>query len=523
MHSTLQARWGRRFWQSLLVLAAVVLGLGLPACKDPNPGGLGIEKLYPVFEISSSDLDFQEIRVGTWFFRGLTVGNYGRANLELSSFQIEDDARAAFQVELDQSFIEPGGTATIKITYTPPNEGEDSATLVFQTNDPDADEVSVSLRGFGTIPGLVLNPPPPYTFNEVPVDGASYVDVLVTNGGTGKLSLYDISIPAEYSDLFTVDVRGTFESGKQIGPGDLVGITLGYHPKAETDETADAGLLVIESDDPRKSRYEAALLGSTRAEPIDLPPTVRFITPDPDAIDIASRYVGKPLVFEAVVEDSEDSPEDLSVTWLSSVDGKIGVSSPDADGNVSLVTSELSVGEHIIRAFVYDTSGQVGKAEINVKIWNEESEFNYIIAGYDPNFDETSLRYFSVDDNIEIYRVDGVTGDSTPCLVVFDDILNNLSPVVCNAHIGDKIRISVYDRYAERGQISGLNLFFGEDKQRLIEPYVVNTGASTNSEACPDSPYKGPWYTEHSEPYTNDCLFLDVEVEVTIPVTPTDG
>lgn len=514
-----------RVARSLMVLAFVALA----ACGGEGPGGGpgSIQALYPDVEVSSASIQFSDVRVGTYLYRSLTIGNYGRANLELSDFSVSGDARGAFDVELSQSVVAPGGAVDLVLTYTPPNGGEDAATLVFTTNDPEAKSVEVALSGNGTIPSISLQPSPPFAFSNVSVGESASRDVLITNGGTGKLTLFSISIAEEYQADFSVTVPASFESGKQLAVGELVGVTVTYHPDSETGETNDRAVLIINSDDPRRSRFEAELLGSTEAAPIDLPPTVRFITPDPEDLAdgvVPTYYVGRPAILEIHAEDQEDAADQLGLTWYSDIDGKLTTapSGTDETGYAAFVTSALSVGEHTIRVFAGDTKGQSSSSETTIIVWNEESEFDYIIAGYDPGAAETQYRYFAVDDNIEITRTDAVTGQTVPCLVAFDDIRNNYNPTVCNAHIGDTIRIVVYDRYADTGHVDGLNLFFDESKQRLIEPFTVTTGVT--GDACKDSPYKGQWYGElgNTEPYVDDCLILDQTIEVTIPLAPEE-
>lgn len=504
------------WWGRLLAVALVLFSLQATGCPETGQPGPPIEQLYPEVQLSQATLEFTDIRVGTYYFKTITIANAGRANLELEDFRVEDDSRGAFAQELDQSVIPPGGTATLRVTYTPPDEGTDVGKLLFTTNDPDHGTVTVDVSGNGTVPELKVSPDP-VMFTGVEVGSEQTLDVEVANVGTGRLTLTSIQLGAAYTDRFTVTLPQNFQPGFQVDTNLALKIRITYHPTVGTGEGFDTGYLTIVSDDPRRSSYELQLLGSSEDAPTDRPPEVVIVSPDPEE-DITSHYVGRPVVLEGHVGDDHTAADKLIVNWFSSIDGPVGSSIADASGNVSLIKADLSVGEHVISLFATDGGGQTGKAAVSLKIWNEDSDFDYYIAGYEPGAAETAYRYFTVDDNIEIFRIDGVTGNVVPCLVVKDDILNNLSPVICNAHIGDTLRIVLYDRYAERAGMDGLNLFFGEEKQRLMEPFWVDTGAKGT--VCTSAPSKNAWYSEHDFPYTDDCMVMDVSVEVTIPLIP---
>ena len=79
-------------------------------------------------------------------------------------------------------------------------------------------------------------------------------------------------------------------------------------------------------------------------------------------------YTGSLATFSALVEDGEDSPEELKVYWTSDVAGSLAESTPDADGRVTFVTDTLAVGTHIITVQVVDTAAASESESVTIGI-----------------------------------------------------------------------------------------------------------------------------------------------------------
>ena len=74
------------------------------------------------------------------------------------------------------------------------------------------------------------------------------------------------------------------------------------------------------------------------------------------------------VVFEGTVSDFEDPPGDLAVNWESDVDGLLGSSRANAQGDVSLVAPALSLGLHEVTLSAVDDDGYVGEATISITV-----------------------------------------------------------------------------------------------------------------------------------------------------------
>jgi len=90
----------------------------------------------------------------------LTVTNLGGANLVLGTVSITGSNASEFAIQNDacsNESIAPMGSGTLEIIFSPSSEGQKSATLTFPSNDPDTENLVVSLVGTGeaepAIPG----------------------------------------------------------------------------------------------------------------------------------------------------------------------------------------------------------------------------------------------------------------------------------------------------------------------------------------------------------------------------------
>ena len=102
-------------------------------------------------------------------------------------------------------------------------------------------------------------------------------------------------------------------------------------------------------------------------------PTAEITSPE-----FGTEYYSNSLtLFEGVVGDGEDLPEQLTVVWESSLDGILPFSgAPSGDGKISGSTT-LSVGEHQLVLTVTDTTGRTG---------TDTTSFN-VVAGSRPDLE----------------------------------------------------------------------------------------------------------------------------------------
>jgi len=90
------------------------------------------------------------------------------------------------------------------------------------------------------------------------------------------------------------------------------------------------------------------------------------ITQPPDR---SSYNEGDVIEFYAIVDDQQDDPSELRLTWSSDLDGTLSTESvADASGTVILATSVLSPGNHTITLQAVDSSGESAQDAVGISI-----------------------------------------------------------------------------------------------------------------------------------------------------------
>ncbi len=109
-------------------------------------------------------------------------------------------------------------------------------------------------------------------------------------------------------------------------------------------------------------------LGASCSEFIQLtvstPPEVTVNLP----IDGDVYTEGEGIVFDADVNDAEDAAEDLTVAWVSTVDGTFSLEGADPSGQVLFSVDTLSPGDHTILVTVTDTTGLYNRATFDIVV-----------------------------------------------------------------------------------------------------------------------------------------------------------
>ncbi len=98
---------------------------------------------------------------------------------------------------------------------------------------------------------------------------------------------------------------------------------------------------------------EVLVLEVVAAPIINNAPTIALLSPT----DGATVEEGEPVLFNAIVNDAEDAPSALTITWTSSIDGVLTGAAPDGAGTVNFAEVGMSLGTHIIVVTVADTEG----------------------------------------------------------------------------------------------------------------------------------------------------------------------
>jgi Cep192 domain 4 len=110
--------------------------------------------------VSSSSLDFGEVRVGDSSFTNLTISNSGSANLIIRQITLSGTDTLDFNTRDDNctgATLPSSQNCSVQIVFLPRSAGPKSATLSVSSNDPDTPTQTVSLSGSGTDGGAIVS------------------------------------------------------------------------------------------------------------------------------------------------------------------------------------------------------------------------------------------------------------------------------------------------------------------------------------------------------------------------------
>jgi len=149
--------------------------------------GRGIAPELAISPLPEVGISFSETEVGGTVRRTLIVLNQGDAPLHISEISASG-AGDAFSLSHRSFDVPPRGQQAVKVSFAPGAQGEIRGTLRVRSDDPEAEEMSMPLRGQGVVlpPEMVLGAHE-VDFGRVPLDRSARETVLIWNRGGGIL------------------------------------------------------------------------------------------------------------------------------------------------------------------------------------------------------------------------------------------------------------------------------------------------------------------------------------------------
>lgn len=162
--------------------------------------------IAPVLMVDTNALTFGEVKLsGATATRTFTISNGGDAGTTLTVSALTRSGTNPGDYSTSPATpysIVPGTPRTVTVTFDPSALGARTADLTVQSNDPiEATEV-LTLTGTGVTP-MIATANDPTNFGVVTVGTAEYVDVMVSNSGTGTLTVQSAAISAASGSWFS--------------------------------------------------------------------------------------------------------------------------------------------------------------------------------------------------------------------------------------------------------------------------------------------------------------------------------
>lgn len=221
--------------------------------------GNGLVPIEPDISLSTNNITYGDLLVGTSTSESITITNDGNADLHISNMIVSGNN--SFSVSGCTQAILPGTSCSATVTFTPVVTGVVSATLTIVSDDPDEGSMTVGLTGKGIAPDITLSATS-LAFGDLLVGEQSQQTVTVTNDGDAVLTIDSITLAGS--------VYSAAGCTQPLGAGDSCDVTVTFSP-ATAGAVSDT--LTITSDDPDEATVTVNLTGNGIAPDITLSTT----------------------------------------------------------------------------------------------------------------------------------------------------------------------------------------------------------------------------------------------------------
>ena len=247
----------------------------------------------------------------------ITVQNTGTDALSFSSITIGGTHASDFSFTSgpDTSNLGVSGTRNYQLNFDPSATGARSATVTFNSNDPDEPAVVVNLSGTGTLTPDIDVSPASLAFGSIDVDAGSSgpLSIVVENTGTADIV------------FTTIDINGTdatdfsFASGPDttnLAAGTSRTYQINYDPALTGTKSASVRFI---SNDPDEGTVTVSLSGDATAAPeIDVFEGLTLLVDGVSSLDIGTTDTGPTtLSLTFRVQNNGSNGSNLTITGLS--------------------------------------------------------------------------------------------------------------------------------------------------------------------------------------------------------------
>jgi hypothetical protein len=229
--------------------------------------------------VDPESLDFGSVPAGETRTLPVTLRNEGTGPLNISGLSV---INGRFQATgATGSFaLDPGGSRSFTVRFSPNASGTQTGTMSLATNDPIRPSVRWELRGVGT---AVVNPaievsPISLDFGTVNTGQLRTLNVTVRSTGGSPLVIESLTVTPDSFGVLTPSVPVT------LAPGAQQVISLRYSP---TVVGTHSGTLTIRTNDPQRPSVTVSLTGSAVVAPPA--PAPRLTSIHPGALQVGSR------------------------------------------------------------------------------------------------------------------------------------------------------------------------------------------------------------------------------------------
>lgn len=264
---------------------------------------------------------------------------YYSDQLILLSAQIQDEEDASSDLSYQWESTLDGVLATTGV----PNEDGQMEEYLYLNEGTHALKLSVTdLSGKSTEKSISFQVGGPNTTPTCSIVSPAMDDSFVVGEAiVFQASASDSEVASEHlTMMWTSDKDGDLGSGTIDSSGVAI-LTM-------SDLTADTHTIQFAVEDEQESRCSSSVVIS-----VGTPPELSIASPT--AGDVFA--LGDVIHFSGTVQDGDELPNQVALSWMSSVDGEFSTQGSSASGVLDVYVSTLSAGQHSISATATDSTG----------------------------------------------------------------------------------------------------------------------------------------------------------------------
>ncbi len=222
-----------RIWTWLAVVVSVLVGSVLFSCSDQGLREAPEEPVPPGpadIEVDPLALEFGTLQMGSALTQEVTISSVGERDIQITGLHIVGPAHFSFEAEETPLTLGPGAITMVQITYTALDGADASGVFRVSSNDPDEEEIDVSLHGMGLGPAIIIDPPT-WDFGAHGVYCEESVDLVVESAGNSPVTVSTWSFEAIPSSTAMTWTTQDLYEGLEMMPGDTAVVTIHFTPE----------------------------------------------------------------------------------------------------------------------------------------------------------------------------------------------------------------------------------------------------------------------------------------------------
>ena len=246
--------------------------------------GVGTEPA--VLQLTPSSHDFGAVAEGGRQSETFTATNGGDDPLTVSDLRLEGPGGAQYSITDDgcsQSSLAGGATCTFKVTFSPSQEGEQSANLTIDSDASNGSAFQLTLSGDGLSAPHAGATVASRDFGVVTTGSTSAQLVTVTNSGDLDLALGMVSLGATSPGQYSLDPAHDSCSGRSLANGASCTFRVTFAPTADGSQSATVTVASNDPTSPLTIHFEG-----TGATPSTVAPAAPSTAPSSTATTIAT-------------------------------------------------------------------------------------------------------------------------------------------------------------------------------------------------------------------------------------------